>query len=123
MSRMDRRSFLQGIALVWATTKWSPAFSRATTSHTKVISADGTAIAIETSGAGPSLVLVHGGVGDHTRWQKVLPRLNPQFTVFAMDRRGHGASGDSKQYSLQREAEDIAAVINSRPSKVNVLAH
>jgi len=40
-----------------------------------------------------------------------------------MDRRGHGASGDSPQYSLQREAEDVAAVVNSRSGTVFVLGH
>ena len=40
-----------------------------------------------------------------------------------MDRRGHGASGDSPDYSLQKEAEDIVAVVNARPSPVFVLGH
>jgi pimeloyl-ACP methyl ester carboxylesterase len=38
-----------------------------------------------------------------------------------MDRRGHGASGDSPDYTLQKEAEDVAAVVNSRPGPVFVL--
>lgn len=40
-----------------------------------------------------------------------------------MDRRGHGASGDSADYSLQKGAEDVAAVVNSRPGTVFVLGH
>jgi len=40
-----------------------------------------------------------------------------------MDRRGHGASGDSTDYSLQKEAEDVAAVVDSRPGTVFVLGH
>ena len=40
-----------------------------------------------------------------------------------MDRRGHGASGDSPDYTLQKEAEDIAAIVNSRPSPVFLLGH
>jgi len=40
-----------------------------------------------------------------------------------MDRRGHGASGDSFHYSLQREAEDVTAVVNSRPDTVFLLGH
>jgi pimeloyl-ACP methyl ester carboxylesterase len=40
-----------------------------------------------------------------------------------MDRRGHGASGDSPNYSLQREAEDVATVANSQLGKVFVLGH
>ena len=40
-----------------------------------------------------------------------------------MDRRGRGASGDSTDYSLQKGAEDVAAVVNSRPGAVFVLGH
>jgi pimeloyl-ACP methyl ester carboxylesterase len=53
----------------------------------------------------------------------MLPLLSSQFTVCAMDRRGHGESGDSREYSLAKEAEDIAAVVNSRPADVFVLGH
>jgi pimeloyl-ACP methyl ester carboxylesterase len=40
-----------------------------------------------------------------------------------MDRRGHGASGNSPDYSLEKEIEDVAAVVNSRPGPVFVLGH
>ena len=40
-----------------------------------------------------------------------------------MDRRGHGASGDSPEYSLQKEAEDVVAVVDSQPGKVFLLGH
>jgi pimeloyl-ACP methyl ester carboxylesterase len=40
-----------------------------------------------------------------------------------MDRRGHGASADSVEYSLQKEAEDVAAVVNSQPGRVFLLGH
>jgi pimeloyl-ACP methyl ester carboxylesterase len=72
-------------------------------------------------GAGPSLVIVHGGTGDRTRWTPLFPLFGSRFRVCAMDRRGHGASGDSPNYSLQREAEDVAAVVNSRPDRVFLL--
>lgn len=49
--------------------------------------------------------------------------LSSHFTVCAMDRRGHGLSGDSPDYSLQREAEDVASVAESRPGPVFVLGH
>jgi pimeloyl-ACP methyl ester carboxylesterase len=45
------------------------------------------------------------------------------FTVCAMDRRAHGQSGDGPSYSLKREAEDVAAVVASRPGPVAVLGH
>ena len=77
-----------------------------------VRSADGTEIAWFTSGDGPALLMVHGGGGDHTRWGPLLPRLESHVTVHAMDRRGRGASGDHPDYRLEREYEDVAAVID-----------
>ena len=61
----------------------------------RVVSSDGTPIAVWRSGDGPPLVLVHGAAADHTRWRPVLPALEERFTVLAMDRRGRGASGDA----------------------------
>jgi pimeloyl-ACP methyl ester carboxylesterase len=78
-----------------------------------VVSKDGTRIACIEIGAGSPLVLVHGTSADHTRFGPVVPKLQERFTVFAMDRRGRGASGDSSDYTLEREAEDVAAVIDN----------
>ena len=84
---------------------------RTTTTHTT--SRDGTAIGYATSGEGPPLVLVHGGLGDHTRWSELVPYLEPHRTVHAMDRRGRGLSGDGPDYCPEREFEDIAAVVDA----------
>jgi pimeloyl-ACP methyl ester carboxylesterase len=119
---MHRRDFLNGLLLT-SVSAALPSFAASTPSQDRVRSKDGTRIAIETSGRGPNLVLVHGGVGDRTRWQRLLPFLTPNFTVTTMDRRGHGASGDSPHYALQREAEDVAAVVDSRPGEVYLLGH
>jgi pimeloyl-ACP methyl ester carboxylesterase len=81
-----------------------------TTMH-RTRSADGTQVAWFTSGEGPPLVLVHGGFGDHTRWNALRPHLEPHVTVHAMDRRGRGASADGPEYALEREFEDVAAVV------------
>jgi pimeloyl-ACP methyl ester carboxylesterase len=89
----------------------------------QVPSKDGTLIAVECAGAGPTLIMVHGGIGDRTRWTPMFPLLSADFTVCAMDRRGHGASGDSRDYSLQKEAEDVASVVDSRSGTVFVLGH
>jgi pimeloyl-ACP methyl ester carboxylesterase len=97
------------------------AFARPATD--RVASKDGTAIAVECEGSGPTLLLVHGGTGDRTRWTPLFPLLSSRFTVCAMDRRGHGQSGDSPSYSLQKEAQDVAAVVASRPGPVFVLGH
>ena len=89
----------------------------------RVTSKDGTRIGLECSGTGPSLLFVHGGVGDRTRWTPMFPLLASQFATCAMDRRGRGSSGDSPEYSLLREAEDVAAIVNSRPGPVFVFGH
>jgi pimeloyl-ACP methyl ester carboxylesterase len=89
-----------------------------------VTSRDGTRIAFWRGGSGPPLLLVHGGTYDHTAaWRFVVPELERQFTVYAMDRRGRGGSSDSPTYELQREAEDVAAVVDSVGEPVNVLGH
>jgi pimeloyl-ACP methyl ester carboxylesterase len=72
---------------------------------------------------GPPLVLVHGAPADHTRWDTVLPRLGRHFTCYAMDRRGRGASGDTPPYSLEKEADDVAAVVDALGEPVNLLGH
>jgi pimeloyl-ACP methyl ester carboxylesterase len=89
----------------------------------EVRSKDGTRIAVECAGTGPMLLFVHGGVGDRTRWTPMFPLLTSNFTACAMDRRAHGASGDSPDYSLAKEAEDVAAVVHSRPGPVFVFGH
>lgn len=88
-----------------------------------VRSRDGTRIAVECSGSGPELLIVHGGTGNRERWTPMFPYLERDFTVCAMDRRGHGQSGDNASYSLEKEAEDVAAVAGSRGTRVAVLGH
>jgi len=92
-------------------------------SLSRVSSKDGTPLAIECAGQGPNLVIVHGGIGDRTRWTPLFPHLTRSFTVCAMDRRGRGESGDSPDYSLQKEVEDVLAVVNSRSGPVYLLGH
>ena len=75
-----------------------------------VRSADGTPIAVFTSGVGPALVLVHGAAADHTTFRVLGPLLSPRFTIHTIDRRGRGASGDASPYAIEREFEDLAAV-------------
>jgi pimeloyl-ACP methyl ester carboxylesterase len=93
----------------------------------KIVSADGTAIAHWRSGRGPALVLVHGTTADHTRWESLRPLLEPHVTLYAMDRRGRGASGDAAGYSLAAEAADVAAVVDdvaeATGGQVDVFGH
>jgi pimeloyl-ACP methyl ester carboxylesterase len=77
------------------------------------ISGDGTPIGYWRTGNGPPLVLVHGTTADHTRWRTVLPLLEPHATIYAIDRRGRGASGDADVYTIDREFADVAAVLDA----------
>jgi pimeloyl-ACP methyl ester carboxylesterase len=90
-------------------------------------SRDGTRIAYWRSGQGPALVLVHGATADHSRWETVLPLLEPHVTVYAMDRRGRGSSGDAADYRLEEEGADVAAVVeavaDATGGPVDVLGH
>ena len=88
-----------------------------------ILSRDGTMIAYQRSGTGPALVLVHGGTADHTRWAPVLPAFEQRFTVYAVDRRGRGGSGDAEPYAIEREFEDIVALVNSIGEPVFLLGH
>lgn len=89
----------------------------------KVISKDGTEIGFTKRGSGPPLVLVHGTTAEHSRWDPIIPYFENQFTIYAVDRRGRGMSGDSPEYSIDKEAEDIAAVIKSIDDQVFLLGH
>lgn len=86
-------------------------------------SKDGTRIGWARSGHGPPLVLVHGTTADRTRWAPVLPALEERFSVCAVDRRGRGASGDAANYDIEREYEDVAAVVDAIGRRVDLLGH
>ena len=76
-------------------------------------SADGTAIAFERVGRGPVVVCVDpaGGYRRRGPMGRIAPLLADTFTVVTYDRRGRGESGDTLPYSVEREADDLAAVI------------
>jgi pimeloyl-ACP methyl ester carboxylesterase len=89
----------------------------------QVVSRDGTQIAFERSGSGPPLVLVHGTGTDHTYWTPVLPELERHFTVYAVDRRGRGESGDAFPYAIEREFDDVASLVDSIPGQARLFGH
>ena len=78
-----------------------------------VTSKDGTRIAFDRSGSGPAIILVDGAFCHRAfgPMKPLTPFLEPHFTVFAYDRRGRGESGDTLPYSVEREVEDMDALI------------
>ncbi len=87
-------------------------------------SEDGTPIRYFRRGHGPAILLIHGTAADHSRWAPVLPALQRHFTLYAMDRRGRGGSGDAAAYRMDDEFADVAAVaavIDGGP--VDVVGH
>ncbi|MGA2538735.1 MAG: alpha/beta hydrolase [Terracidiphilus sp.] len=86
-------------------------------------SADGTPIAYWREGSGPPLLLVHGGACDHLAWHFVVPLLAEKFTVYSYDRRGRGESGDTDPYSVEREIEDVAAMLATIGAPAHLLGH
>jgi pimeloyl-ACP methyl ester carboxylesterase len=78
------------------------------------ISKDGTAIAYEKTGQGPAIILTNGALADRKFYgeKDLATRLAPKFTTIYFDRRGRGDSTDTKPYSIEREIEDIAALLD-----------
>lgn len=88
----------------------------------KAVSRDGTTIAYQKAGEGPPIVLLNGSFRDHTIFDALVPELAPHCTTYVYDRRGRGASGDSPEYAVQREVEDLEAVIREAGGSAVVFA-
>jgi len=89
----------------------------------KVISKDGTPIAFDQSGQGPALILVASATATLLAQTSLAAALAPQFTVFAYNRRGRGESGDTAPYAVEREVEDIDALITEAGGSAFVFGH
>src|SRR2546421_2212227 len=89
----------------------------------KVRSKDGTAIAFDQSGDGPSIILVGGAMSTRSASAPLAVLLAPRFTVFAYDRRGRGDSGDTAPYAVEREVDDLAALISEAGGSAFVFGH
>jgi pimeloyl-ACP methyl ester carboxylesterase len=88
-----------------------------------VTSADGTKIAFDQIGEGPSVVVVSGMFCDRRTTQALAERLAQQFSVINYDRRGRGESGDTPPYAVAREVEDVAALIDEVGGSASVYSH
>ncbi|HJW63750.1 MAG TPA: alpha/beta fold hydrolase, partial [Actinomycetes bacterium] len=90
----------------------------------KVTSSDGTTIAFERSGAGPALIAVDaaGSYRDFRPFPPPVDLLAEDFTVYLYDRRGRGASTDTLPYAVEREVDDLAALIAKAGGSASVYA-
>lgn len=88
----------------------APATSDAGAAATSTrVARDTSATSASAADGRPALLLVHGATADHTTWRAVGPAFATRRAVFAIDRRGRGASGDAERYAIEREYEDLAA--------------
>jgi pimeloyl-ACP methyl ester carboxylesterase len=100
------------LSLAFAAKGQAPADARAQKGKAMhVTSRDGTRIAYDTWGRGPAIILVSGALADRSGNAELAQLLAPRFTVYSYDRRGRGGSGDTRPYSVQREIEDLEALI------------
>lgn len=86
-------------------------------------SADGTSIAFERVGHGPPLLLVGGALQGRATYAPTAEALARYFTVINYDRRGRGDSDDRQPYAVEREIEDIAALISTVGGSAAVYGH
>lgn len=85
-----------------------------------VTSSDGTTIALDRLGDGPPVILVCGQSTDRSSNAALAALLAPDFTVINYDRRGRGDSGDTQPYSVEREVEDLDALISEAGGSASV---
>jgi len=85
-----------------------------------VTSKDGTEIAFDRVGSGPPVILVSGGSVDRMSHVGLSQELGSDLTVLNYDRRGRGPSGDTQPYAIDREIEDIAAVIEAAGGEAGI---
>ena len=88
-----------------------------------VNSADGTAIAFDLFGSGPPVIMVVGAFNTRSGTEPLAVALQDRFTVLNYDRRGRGDSGDTLPYAVEREIEDIDALIDAAGGSAAVFGH
>ena len=87
------------------------------------ISADGTAIAFDRIGEGPPIVMVVGAFNDRSTTEPLARALEQDFSVFNYDRRGRGDSGDTEPYAVDREIEDLDALLTQAGGSASVFGY
>jgi len=89
----------------------------------QVTSKDGTTLAFDQSGKGPAIILVVGAFNDRWTGAPLTQLLEQHFTVFNYDRRGRGDSGDTAPYAVEREIEDLEALIAEAGGSAGVFGY
>jgi pimeloyl-ACP methyl ester carboxylesterase len=89
----------------------------------KIPSKDGTAIAFDRAGQGPPIVLVVGAFNDRATDAPLAEALQDRFSVITYDRRGRGDSGYTAPYAVEREVEDIEALVEEAGGSVSVFGY
>lgn len=89
----------------------------------QVVSKDGTTIAYDRVGEGPTLIIVPGATSARAVNGLPDPDLARHFTVISYDRRGRGDSGDTQPYAVEREIEDIQALIEAHGGSAFLVGH
>jgi pimeloyl-ACP methyl ester carboxylesterase len=88
-----------------------------------VTSHDGTKIAYDRRGQGPAVIFVEGALCARGSKADLAALLAPHFTVYTYDRRGRGDSGDTRPYAVDREIEDIAALVGEAGGTASLYGH
>jgi pimeloyl-ACP methyl ester carboxylesterase len=91
--------------------------------QTHITSPDRTRLAVTITGEGRPLVVAPGALCAAADWQLLADVLAPQLATYAIDRRGHGYSGDNEPFSIEREQEDVAAVLDLAGPDAILLGH
>ena len=88
-------------------------------------STDNTPIAYETAGSGPLLIIITGALNTHNFGVPgdMVPFLQDSFTVLTYDRRGRGESGDTPPYTIDKEINDLEALIDTNGGKAYLYGH
>lgn len=88
-----------------------------------VTSDDGTPIAFDLLGDGPPIIVAGGSLADRRFYAPLADELARHFTVYSFDRRGRGRSGDAEPYAVEREVEDVGALIAHANAPVFMYGH
>jgi len=90
--------------------------------HRTIRSSDGTEIAYDRTGDGPALILVGGAFSfrRYRSWVQLAELLAPRFSVVSYDRRGRGDSGDAPAYAVEREIDDLGALVRAAGGSAHV---